>query len=273
MRGGIRGIGFAVGSCLGLGAASAIQFILSRVAFPYNYTLIFVIGLLFLYVDASLFLFMRTQPDTEPDRSAGVIKYLAEMPSSIKENAPFRAMVMTCMFLVVANSLLSYYTLYAIRVFSASESHIAILAGLAVAASAIGYITFGAVADRKGPKTTSLIAACFVMSAGLTALAAKSLYFLYAAWIFANLANSCYAMTASLMLGEVCPPAKLPLFVGVHTAVSLALSSAILLTLAPVLENAGFAALFVTVFICGSASFLLNIFVLRKRLPDIPDNV
>ena len=265
-RGAIRGIGFAIGSGLGLGAAALIPVILGRVTFPLNYTLVFSLGILFLFMDAVLFFFMRQHEHVEPNVPMSVIQYLREMPFSIRNDVTFRTMIFACMFLVVANSLLSYYTLYAIRVFSATDSNIATLAALAVLSNAFGYVFFGALVDRRGPKLTTIIAALLVISAGATALVTRTLGFLFVAWVFANLGSSGYGMSVALLLGEVSPPGKLPLYVGVHTTISLALSSAVLLLLAPALESAGFLPLFATVFACGVLSLIINLFALQKRI-------
>jgi hypothetical protein len=68
------------------------------------------------------------------------------------------------------------------------------------------------------------------------------------------------------MLGTITPPGKLPLYVGVLTTVALAVSSAVLLLLAPALERVGFSLLFMTVLTCGVGSLLLNVFVLKRLL-------
>jgi len=267
-RGAIRGIGFTIGSLLGLGAAALIPSVLGGISFPHNFVLIFSAGLLFLLVNAGLFLNLRQPEDAVPTIPMSLVQYLKAMPVTIREAVPFRTMILTCMFLVVANSLLPFYTLYAIRVFSATESHIATLAALAVLSTAFAHIVFGAVVDRHGPKATLLIATLLVISAGILPLAANSLGFLFVAWVFANLGNTCYLLTAQLIIGEVSPSAKLPLYVGVQNTISLALSSIVLLLLAPVLENFGFVLLFVTVLACGIFSLLMNVIFLRKVMPE-----
>ena len=269
-RGAIRGIGFTVGSCLGLGAAALIPVVLGRISFPYNYTLIFLLGVLFLLVNGTVFLFMRNHEHIVPNIPMSIPQYLKEMPSSIRESKPFRTMILTCMFLLAANSLLPYYTLYAIRVFSATEFHIAILTALAVLSNAFAFIVFGAILDRKGPKMPLVFAIMLAISAGALALITNSLNFLFAAWVFANIGSTCYNLTLPMLLGEVSPPAKLPLYVNVQTTISLILSSIVLLLLAPVLENIGFAVLFVTVVVCGLFSFLIYLFVLRRLLAARP---
>ena len=265
-RGAIRGMGFAIGSAVSVGVAALIPALLGSFPFPYNYMLIFSLGILILIFDGILFLFMREFDDAEPRVPMNLAQYLKEMPSSVRDNAAFRAMIITCTFLVVANSLLSYYTLYAIRVFSATETHIAALSALAVISASVGFVVFGSLMDRYGPKTTSIIAACLIISAGAVALYTHSLNFLFVAWVLANLGSNCSGVTIILLLGDVSPPGKVPLCVGVYTAISLALSSAVVLLLAPALDMLGFTVLFATVLICGVLSLLINIFVLRKFL-------
>jgi len=265
-RGMIRGIGLAAGSALGVVAASLIPVILRRFVFPYNYVVIFSLGLVFLFLNTIQYYLIREHEDVVKRVPMGIIQYLKGIPESIRENERFRTMILTCIFLVVANSLLSYYTLYAIRVFQATETHIAVLAALAVLSAAAGDIGFGAIIDHRGPGTTSIIAAGLVMSAGILALATNSLPLLFAAWVLANLGSSAYNMSATLLLGDVSPHTKLPLYVGVHSIITLALSSLVLLLLAPALENIGFKLLFMVVLACGTLSLVINLFVLQKHL-------
>ena len=265
-RGTARGIGGAVGAGLGVIVSALIPIILGSMLFPYNYVLIFSLGLFFLFLNAIQFLLMREHEDSIPRVPMSMTEYIKEMPSSIKNNKKFSAMILTFSFLLVANSLLTYYTLYAIRVFGANESHIAALSGLAIITGAVGGISFGLLVDKFGPKTTSILAAVFVIMAGSIALTTNSLNFLFLAWIFANLANNGYMTSVNIMIGEVSAPGKTPLHVGVLTIISMALSSTILMVLAPVLENTGFTALFATVFSCGLISLMLNLLVLRRRL-------
>jgi MFS family permease len=174
-------------------------------------------------------------------------------------------MIITVIFLAIAHSILPYYTLYAIRVFSASEAHVATFAGIAILSGAIANISFGVIVDRYGPRIVAVIGACLIMLAGALALATNSLNILFVIWLLANISNISFVSAVSLLLGEISPPAKLPLYVSVYTTISTALSAVIVLVLAPILENFGFMPLFAIVFVCGASSLLLNVFVLRKR--------
>jgi len=270
-RGAMRGIGAAIGSLLGVGMAALIPVIINRIIFPYNFVVIFAAGSVFLLADAILFFLMREHKDVEPRIPLSIIQYIKGIPSSVRDDALFRNMIIMCTFLVIANALIPYYTIYAIREFSATEAHIATLTALAVLSGAFGHVVFGVIVDRWGPVPTSIIAACLVITAGVLALFTSTafgntIYFLYAAWVFANLGNICYMMTATLLLDKVTSSGKIPLYVGVLMTISMALSSAVLLLLAPALENIGFALLFVVVLICGLASLAVNLLVFMKHL-------
>ncbi|MCL2604258.1 MAG: MFS transporter [Defluviitaleaceae bacterium] len=265
-RGTLRGSGLAIGSLLGVGAAALIPVIINRIAFPYNFVVIFSIGCVFLLANATVFFLMREHEDEEPRVPMNILEYIKGIPSSVKDDKPFRAMVLMCSFLVVGHALRVFYTVYAIRVFDATEYHIALLAGLAVVANAIGYVTFGFIIDKYGPWINSVVSACLLVLAGAVALTVNTLEFLFVAWVVSSFANSAYGSVMSILIGEVTPAGKLPLYAGVMNIVSLALSSVVLLLLAPVLESAGFSLLFIVVILCGIFSLVTNFLLLRKYL-------
>lgn len=271
-RGTLRGVGLTIGSLLGVGMSALIPVILRNITFPYNYMTIFSIGVFFLLVNVVVFYFMRQSDDMIPNEPMSMTQYIKRMPEAIGESPAFRAMILTVLFMAIANAILPYYTLYAIREFSATETHIATLAVLAILAGAIAHIVLGYIVDKRGPRVVAVIAAVFIAIAGVLALTTNSLYLLFVAWGLANFSNTGTILAISLLLGEVSPSTKLPLYVGVYTVISMALSSVVVLLLAPILENLGFVPLFATVLICGLSSLLINIFILRKRMLKLTDS-
>ena len=270
-RGTIRGIGMAIGSFLGVGMSALIPVILGNIAFPYNYMTIFSLGLFFLLINVAVFYFMRQSEDFEPNEPMSMTQFIKRMPSAIKENSPFRAMIYTCLFLAIANAILPFYTLYAIREFLATETHIAILAGLAILSTAVGNITFGYVIDHFGPRMVAIISASLLIVAGVIVLTVHSLIFLFVAWALANICNIGTLQAVQLLFAEVSPQKKLPLYVGVYTIISMAISAVFVLLLSPILEGVGFMPLFALVGVCGLMSLLLNVLVLRVRLKSLKE--
>ena len=165
-RGALRGIGMAIGSFLGVGMSVLIPVILRNIVFPYNYMTIFFLGFIFLIINAIVFYLLRESEDMEPNEPMSMVEYIKKMPSSIKENVAFRAVILVGLFLAIANSVLPYYTLYAIREFAATDTHIATLTGLAVLSGAIAFVVFGYIIDKLGPRIVAFIAACLVITAG-----------------------------------------------------------------------------------------------------------
>ena len=269
-RGTARGAGSAAGALLGVGAAALIPPILRGAAFPYNYLLIFSIGSVLLLIDAVLFAALRIPEDAQPDVPVAAIQYVRQMPATIRKNVPFRTLVTASVFLVIPNSLLAYYTLYAIRVFGAAEAQVGLLAVLAAVAVAVGYFGFGFAVDRWGPRLALVASAAAVVLAGGLALTTHSMMLLYVAWVLANFAASGYYTGSTLLLGIVSPPTQVTLHVGMHSAISLALSAVVVLLLAPVLESVGFVPLFAVVAICGLTSLVISTFGLRKQLAATP---
>jgi len=265
-RGGFRGIGQAIGSFIGVGMSALIPVILYRFAFPYNYMVIYALGAVFLFINAGTFFLMRENKDAEPTIPMRLLEYIKGMPGAVKESSAFRAIICTCSFIAIANALLTYYTLFALRVFYATETHIALLTGLAIFSTAITQIVFGYIVDKHGPRVTALMCAIFITAAGITALSADSLNVLLVAWVFANIANAGFFVTATLLVGIVSPSAEMPLYVGVFNTITATLSTLIVLVLPPILEGLGFVPLFSIVLACGVISLLFNLLLLRKRM-------
>ena len=265
-RGGLRGIGFALGSGLSIAVAASFPFIFYNISFPYDFMLIFVLGSVIMFSNALVFALLKEHDDVEPRIPMKLAEYTAGIFTSLRDNAGLRAMILTCTFLMVTISLLPYYTVYAIRVFDATEANIATLAALAVASGAVGHIVFGFVVDKRGPVFTVTIVACVVAIAGALALFTNSLTFLFVAWSVANFGTTGYFSSATLLLGEIGVPGKLPLYAGVLNVVSLSFSATALLVLAPVVEHIGFNWLFIIIMSCGILSLLVNIFIFRRAL-------
>ena len=267
-RGFIRSIGFAVGSFIGVGMSALIPVMLLNFLFPYNFMAVFLLGFFFLLANAIVFLLMRQAEDIAPNEPMSLKQYTLEMPKTLRKNPAFRAMLVAGLALAVANSVLPYYTLYAIREFYATEAHIALLTGLAIFSTAIGNMGFGFLVDRYGPRFTMALVACFTAMAGIVALTTNTLGFLLVAWVLANIGNSGFMMSLSLLFGIVSPSNKLPLYVGVHTTISSAFSAVVILALSPILDNIGFIPLFALVLACGLLSLFVNLFLLRKRIDE-----
>jgi hypothetical protein len=265
-RAGMRGVGMAIGSVISLAMAGLIPVVIDHVSYPQDFMVLFGIGLLFLFANAAGFWLMEERGDAEPPHPLRVAAYVKAIPATTMGDPVFRAMVGSCVALVIANSLIPFYTLHAIRDLSASEAQVSLLAGLAIFTSVAVSLVLGFLIDRRGPVSLSPVAAVAVTAAGIVGLVAHSFPVLVVAWVLANLGNAAYMQTTMLMLGEVSPPGKAPLYVGILFSISMLVSSVVVLALAPVLESVGFTALFVLVAVCGAVGWHRNVRVFQRRL-------
>ena len=265
-RAGLRGVGQAVGNLIALGMAGLIPFILERFSFPYDFMVIFLLSLILLFFNAAGFWLMKEHEDVEARVPMSVLEYTRAIPLCLKEDSSFRAMVISCMFLVVGISLIPFYTLYAIRTFGLSGEQIALLTTLAILSAIAANIVFGFIIDRFGAVRVSPSLAVFLIVSGVMALFTSGLFSFYVAWVLINFGAVCYMKTSNLMAGDVSPSGKSPLYVGVLFIISMALSSVVVLVLAPVMDAAYFVILFVVVIVCGGLGLFYNVFVFQRRL-------
>lgn len=265
-RGGVRGVGQAMGSIITLGMAGLIPIILERFSYPYNFMILFLLGLIFLFLNAAGFWLMKEHEDVEPRVGMKVLEYLKAVPVSLKEDATFRAMVLSCMFWIIGISLIPFYTLYAIRGFGIAGEQIALLTTLAILSAIVVNVIFGFVIDRFGAVRVSPTIGVFIIMSGLIPLLTNHIIFFYAGWILVNMGNISYIKATNLMFGDVSPSGKSPLYVGVVFMISMSLSSLVVLGLAPVIEAFGFAIIFVIVAVCGGLGLFYNVFVFQRRL-------
>ena len=265
-RAGMRGVGQAVGNLIALGMAGLIPTILVGFSFPYNFMAIFLVALAFLFLNTTGFLLMKEHEDVEPRVGMRVLEYIKELPVCLREDSTFRAMVLSCMFLVLGVSLIPFYTLYGIRTFELNVEQIALLTTLAIGSALFTHLVFGFIIDRLGAVRISPIIGVIVLLSGLLIWLSSSILPFYLAWVLINVGNHCYMKVANLMLGDVAPPRKVALYVGVLFIISMSLSSLVVLVLAPILEFAGFGILFGLVTVCGGLGLFYNIFVFQKRL-------
>ena len=265
-RAGMRGVGQGIGNLIGLGMAGLIPVVLENFSYPYNFMILFGLGLLFLFLNATGFWLMKEHEDVEPRVAMKLHEYIKAIPASLREDETFRAMVLSCMFFLIGVSLIPFYTLYGIRSFIMGPDQIALLATLAIL-SAIGVnLSFGFIIDGLGPVKVSPAAGIFIALSGLILLVTEDILSFYLAWVLIHVANFCYMKATNLMLGDVSPPGKAPLYVGVLFMISMALSSLVVLGLAPLIERIGFAVLFVMIVVCGGLGLFYNLFVFQKRL-------
>lgn len=170
-RSGFFGIRNVVGGLLALGAGLAVRQILaSEIPFPYDYTLIFVLGLSFYSAGYWVFGLVDEPPDPPAERGR-FRDELRALPATVRDDPPFRAYVALRLTLAAAGLADPFYTVYALRELGVAQATIGsflIVLGVVGPLSNAGWARLG---QRFGSRRVLRVAIPLAMLAPLAALA------------------------------------------------------------------------------------------------------
>lgn len=264
-RGRFRGYSGGAANLLCLGSAALAGVILKEVPYPYNYTLIFLIGVFLLLLDALSFMFMKeTSPDQVTKVDFNYFQYFKAIPAMFREFKPFKRMVIAFCFMVTSQVSLAYYALYAVRVFAASSSDIAMLTAITGLANIAGSVLFGILADRIGHRFVLVLSAVCGGLAGIWIIVFPSLWTVYAAFALTSLCLSGYNLSSGILIIEHIPRERLPMGISINMLVTLIVSSLITIGSSVLADRFSFVSVF---WIAGISGFAGGFVLLCGRQP------
>jgi MFS family permease len=257
-RGRLTGYGLAVGSFIAMGASVFIGIILKNISYPYNYTVIFSIGLLILFADAFLFRFMVSEtPDKTNTEVFGYLQYFKQIPKVMKKNRKFAKTVIGSIFFVVSSISLTYYSLYAIRNFNAGATEIAVFSAITMAVNIAANIILGVVADKFSHNLVLKYSAISGIAAGAIILATNSIFSVYAAFALSSLCACGYQLSCGMLIIEQVPKEELPVYISINSIVSLIMSTTIMLISSLIIDKVSFMPVFAVTFAAGIGAYLV----------------
>ncbi|HEY5562402.1 MAG TPA: MFS transporter [Clostridiaceae bacterium] len=266
-RGRIMGFAGGFGNCIAVLASILIGIILSKIAYPYNYTLIFGIGTIILLLDVLDFHFMvHEPPDKIQSKNISYLKYIMEIPKVLKENKRFSQMVLGFSFFIVAVISLTYYSLYAIRVYHAGAREIAIFTAISMIINTLSSLAFGIIADRYGYRYVLLFSALFGVLAGIFILLLNGLLIIYIAFALSTACLCGYNLSNNMLIIKESPRSELPIYISVNLMITLLISSLTLLISGVIIDKLSFTPIFVLSLICSLGALIT--FINYKNEPN-----
>lgn len=257
-RGRMSGYGLATGSIIAILSSILIGKLLSEVIYPYNYTLIFGIGILLLIANACLFKFMKAEtPDPISTHNFGYFQYFKYIPTVLRKNKKYATIVIGTCFFVITNINLMYYGLFAIRTYHAGAELIAIFTIITMTVNIGANIVLGILADKKGHLLVLQLAAISGVLAGLIVLTIHSLSGVYFAFALSSLCACGFQLSSGMLVIESVPSAELPLYISVNTIISLIMSSIVMLISSLIIDQLSFTPIFIVTFLSGIGAFLI----------------
>jgi MFS family permease len=257
-RGRLLGFGNAFGSIIAIGSSVLIGVLLDKVVYPYNYTIIFTIGVIILFVDVFVFHFMVNEaPDEVAKSDLGYFQYFKYIPKVLKGNKKFFQVVIGNSFFTVATMVLAYYTLYAIRNYNIGAAEIAIFNGIAMLVNIFGNILLGIIADKLGHRLSLQYSAFFGLSAGVVVLAINSITAVYIAFALTSLCACGYQLSSWIFIIEHSPKEELPIYISINSMITLIISSIVLTISGIVIDRFSFQPVFVLTLITGLGAYYI----------------
>lgn len=250
-RGKLRGFSAGLGNLFALGAAVLTGILLKNVPFPYNYTIIFAIGAIILIADALLFAAMKEEPDEVTPVRINYFQYFAAIPGAFRENKKFMVIVISFAFMMITQVTLAYYVLYAVRIFGAGASEVALFTGITGLVNIIGSVFFGMMADRYGHRLILLISSALGAVAGFIVVGSPHLWMVYIAFGLTNLSLSGYNLSSGILIIENVRREKLPMSISINLMATMVVSSIVMVGGSFLVDYISFASLFLIAGVAG----------------------
>ena len=257
-RGRLLGFAGAFGNFIAIGSSMLIGILLKKIPYPYNYTIIFALGILILLIDVLDFNLMENEiPDKPIDNSISYFQYLKLLPKILKSDKKFVRMVAGSTFFVITNISLAYYILYSIKTYNAGANNIALFTAIGVFVNVLANIFFGIIADRFGHKHVLQYAALCGLTAGVVVITLTGILSVYIAFTLTTLSACGYNLSSNMLIIQEAPKDQLPMYISVNVMITLIISSIIMFFSGFIIEKFSFTPIFSLTIITGFGAFIM----------------
>ncbi len=256
-QGKLLGFAGAMGNIIAIGSSYLIGTILKKVSFPYNYTIIFAIGILILLLDVVDFQLMKEMPDEITDKQMNFFEYIKDIPNILRNNTNVLKIVIGNCFIIISNVSLGYYALYAIRTYNAQAEQVALFTGIAVTVNILGSAAFGLMADRFGHKSVLKIASMLGGIAGVIVLGIPSIYAVYIAFALSTLCLNGYNLSSGVIIVHNSPKTQVPVYISANNMITLIVSSVAMVASGYIIDKVSFTPIFMVIGFAGFIGFIV----------------
>lgn len=157
------GVSRMIGRIFGVGGSLLAGIVLAEVSYPNNYALSFLIGAGFVWL--SFFFFSRTVEPNPPEEAQQTQNNQPKAPlidlPAFKEilikDVNFRTYLISRIFFQLGNMAAGFFAVFGIRQFTLPDERAAVFSAMLFTSAMIGFLLWGMVGDRIGPRNISLI--------------------------------------------------------------------------------------------------------------------
>ncbi|MBV6512182.1 MAG: hypothetical protein FMNOHCHN_01679 [Ignavibacteriaceae bacterium] len=206
LRGRLLALRQLFGALLGVGGGSAVTFVLASVAFPYDFSILFLTAFFFMIVS---FGYIKSIVEVsqesgsaheEEHRHAGSRDYMRKL---LKKNKNFRWYLVADFMMLASASAASFYSVYGLQKFSLQSSYTGIYTIVLMASMSAGNVLFGLLADRKGHLVNLRLLNVAYAAASLMAVAAFSPELYGVVFFFMGIALTIHGISRLSIVAEM----------------------------------------------------------------------
>ena len=222
------GIGRTLGRIMAMAGSALSGLILAKVAYPDNFGLSFLIGMVFMWV--SFFFFTQTvepepgegaEASAEKPEEASVEKPvrppLLDLPAFKRiwrEDHNFRRYVVSRIFFQLGSMAAGFFAVYGVQHYNLPDQQAAVFSGLLFGGGMVGFLVWGVVGDRFGGRNILLVSDLMQSIVLVLALISPSVWVYDLIFLIFGFAQSGYMVGEMLMAMGLGPESERSLYLG-----------------------------------------------------------
>lgn len=252
-----------IGQSLGIPAALLVVAIIGNIAFPYNYSILFFAAFFFVMISGLSLIFIREHEDKVVKSENNFSSFLKNIPQILKNNKDFKYFVFSRAFFELSLSAQGFYSVYAIKHFSLSDSY----AGVFTIITSLSYILInyilGWVGDKKGHKLNLLIGQVTFILSAVIAILSQNMFMIFMVFILSAISQSTKDLSINNITVEFCKPEERALYIALSSLMMIPISI-IVLAMGSIADIFGYSYLFGIAVLSSLISFAILYFKVKE---------
>lgn len=224
-RGLFTGVSFGLGALMGVAGAAVIGVVLERVAYPQNFSLLFGLATVAIWISWVGLMLNREPASPSVHERSSMRDYLRRLPTILREDRNFARYVATMAVSRGGTMAGGFFTVYAVQRFQLGGAEIGLLTGVLVGAQAVLNPLWGLLADRRGHKVVLVGGAVALGLAGITAALAPTWGWLVLAFVLLSAFLSADTASFLTIIPEFCRAEDRPTYIGLTNTLIAPVSS------------------------------------------------
>jgi len=148
-----------LGGVLGVLAGLVVERVLTEIAYPLSYGVLFTLACLFLAMSYWALTRLTEETATPVTEEVHILEYYRNLPRILKAQKNFRNFLISDALLIAATMAGAFYAVHAIQKFDLSDSSAGFFTVMIMCSTVIGNMFFGYIADHYGHKVNLVLAA------------------------------------------------------------------------------------------------------------------